>query len=137
MKPVMLDTDILSEYFRGNPKVIENMQQYLQEYNSISLSIITYYEILNGLLYKDAKNQIKKFYAFTELNNIIPLTTNSVKISATLQAEFRKKGTVIGHTDTLIAGVAIANDLQLVTNNTKHFKGINALEIVNWKTNDI
>ena len=128
----MLDTDILSEYFRGNVNVIENVSQYLNEYDSINLSIITYYEMLNGLLYKDAKKQLKKFNDFVALNKIIPLTIESVKVSAAIHADLRKKGITIGHTDTLIAGIAIANDLQLVTNNTNHFKGIKTLEIANW-----
>jgi tRNA(fMet)-specific endonuclease VapC len=38
----------------------------------------------------------------------------------------------IGHADTLIAGVAIANELQLVTNNTAHFERIEGLETDNW-----
>lgn len=61
MKPAMLDTDILSEFLRGNPKVIANVDQHLNEYGYINLSIITYYEILNGLLYKDAKKQLARF----------------------------------------------------------------------------
>ncbi|MDO8930018.1 MAG: hypothetical protein Q7J86_00020 [Bacteroidota bacterium] len=55
MKPSMLDTDILSEFLRGNKQVISKVDEHLKEYGFISLSIITYYEILNGLLYKDAK----------------------------------------------------------------------------------
>jgi tRNA(fMet)-specific endonuclease VapC len=54
MKPSMLDTDILSEFLRGNSKVITKVDQHLKEFGFISLSLITYYEILNGLLYKDA-----------------------------------------------------------------------------------
>ena len=49
MKEVLLDTDILSEYFRGNPKVIENVEEYLRSYDSVNISIITYYEMLNAL----------------------------------------------------------------------------------------
>jgi predicted nucleic acid-binding protein len=56
-----------------------------------------------------------------------------VKISAAIQADLRKKRSEIGHTDTLIAGIAIASGLQLVTNNTNHFKRVEGLEIVNWK----
>ena len=132
MREVLLDTDILSEYLRGNPKVVEKVEEYVQSYDSINLSIITYYEMLNGLLYKDAKKQLKRFYEFIELNKIVPLTNRSVEISAAIQANLRKKGTEIGHTDTLIAGIAIANKLQLATNNTNHFKRIKELEIANW-----
>jgi tRNA(fMet)-specific endonuclease VapC len=132
MKQSMLDTDILSEFLRGNPKVIAKVDEHLKEYGFISLSIITYYEILNGLLYKDARKQLSKFEAFVELNKVVPLTKRMAKIAANIQADLRKKGTEIGHTDTLIAGIAIANELQLVTNNTDHFIRIKGLEIANW-----
>ena len=132
MKPSMLDTDILSEFLRGNVKVIAKVDEHLKEYGFISLSIITYYEILNGLLYKDAKKQLVKFEEFIELNKVIPLTSPMAKASAIIQAELRKKGSEIGHTDTLIAGTAITSELQLVTNNTEHFKRIKGLELGNW-----
>jgi tRNA(fMet)-specific endonuclease VapC len=132
MKAVMLDTDVLSEYLRGNPQVVSKVEEYLKEFDFISLSIITYYEILNGLLFKDAKKQLKSFNAFVELCKVIPLTLRIAKIAAAIQSDLRKKGIQIGHTDTLIASCAIANDLQLITNNTRHFKRIEKLEIANW-----
>jgi predicted nucleic acid-binding protein len=132
MKPSMLDTDILSEFLRGNQKVITKVDEYLKEYGYISLSIITYYEILNGLLYKDAKKQLARFEEFVELNKVIPLTLRMAKTAAVIQADLRKKGTEIGHTDTLIAGISITSELQLITNNTNHFKRIKGLDIANW-----
>jgi len=132
MKQSIIDTDILSEFLRGIPKVIAKVDEHLKEFGFISLSIITYYEILNGLLYKDARKQMAKFEEFVELNKVVPLTIRTVKISANIQADLRKKGTQIGHTDTLIAGVAMASELQLVTNNVEHFKRIKGLEITNW-----
>ena len=128
----MLDTDMLSEFFRNNPKVVLKVDEHLKEFGFISLSIITYYEILNGLLYKDAKKQLIRFNEFVELNTIIPLTLPSAKIAANIKANLRKKGNEIGHTDTLIAGIAISNNLQLITNNTTHFRRIKELDIANW-----
>jgi predicted nucleic acid-binding protein len=133
MNPSLLDTDILSEFFRGNPKVVENVDDYLQEFGVINFSIITYYEILSGLLYKDAKKQLSRFEAFAEQNNVIPLTLPMAKTAAEIQAELRKNGAEIGHTDTLIAGIAIISNLQLVTNNTAHFQRIRGLNTANWK----
>ena len=83
-------------------------------------------------MYKDAKKQIKKFEQFVALNKVLPLTLKTVNISAMIQSELRKSGMQIGHTDTLIAGVAIANDLQLITNNTDHFNRIKKLYFANW-----
>ena len=132
MKAAMLDTDIVSEFLRGNKKVVSKVDKYLHEFGSINLSIITYYEILNGLLYKDAQKQLDRFDKFIELNEVFLLTIHTVKISANIQASLRKNGTEIGHADTLIAGIAIANGLQLITNNTKHFNRIEELDIDNW-----
>jgi predicted nucleic acid-binding protein len=133
MKPSLLDTDILSEFLRDNSKVVANVDKYLQEHEVINLSIITYYEILNGLLYKDARKQLNRFETFVKLNNVIPLTLQMAKTAAEIQAELRKAGAGIGHTDTLIASIALVSNLQLVTNNTAHFQRIKGLDIANWK----
>ncbi len=106
MKPSMLDTDVLSEFLRGDPKVIAKVGEHLEEFGFISLSIITYYEILNGLLYKDAKKQLTRFEKFVELSTVIALTIPMAKVAASIQADLRKKRLAIGHTDTLIAGIA-------------------------------
>lgn len=132
MKPTLVDTDILSEFLRGNPKVVENAGKYLQAYDAINLSIITYYEILNGLLYKDAKKQLSNFTVFAELNKVLPLTVSAAKQAAQIFADLKKAGQPIGHTDCLIAGIALTNNLQLVTNNSDHFQRIKGLEIKNW-----
>ena len=132
MKPTLVDTDILSEFLRGTEIVVDNAKKYLESYDSINFSIITYYEILNGLLYKDARKQLKRFSDFAELNKILPLTLSATKQAAEIYANLRKKGQPIGHTDCLIAGIALTNNLQLVTNNLDHFKRIKGLEIVSW-----
>jgi predicted nucleic acid-binding protein len=66
------------------------------------------------------------------LNKILPLTLSATRRAAEIYANLRKKGEPIGHTDCLIAGIALSNNLQLVTNNIDHFKRIKGLEIVNW-----
>lgn len=132
MRPALVDTDILSEFLRGTEIVVDNAKNYLENYDSINFSIITYYEILNGLLYKDARKQLKRFSDFAELNKILPLTLSATRRAAEIYANLRKKGVPIGHTDCLIAGIALSNNLQLVTNNIDHFKRIKGLEIVNW-----
>jgi hypothetical protein len=42
MKSSLLDTDILSEFFRGNLKIVSKVDEHLQEYGFVSFSIITY-----------------------------------------------------------------------------------------------
>ncbi len=111
---------------------MDNAEKYLHTYGVFNLSIITYYEILNGLLYKDARKQLQHFLNFADLNKILPLTISATRMAAEIYADLRKKGQAIGHTDCLIAGIALTNELQIVTNNTDHFKRIKKLELINW-----
>lgn len=131
MKPSLLDTDILSQYFRGNPIVVKHVQAYLKEFPTLNFSIITYYEILNGLLYKNAVRQIESFFAFTEVSRIVLLSVRATQRAATVYATLRQTGKTIGHTDSLIAGIALENDLQLITNNTGHFSRVEGLQLAN------
>lgn len=132
MRQAILDTDTVSYYFRGHPKVVDKVDKYLMEHGFVHISIVTYYEVMNGLLYKDAKGQLAKFERFVRLNNVIPLTLKSAKVAAEIYADLRKNGNVIGHNDVIIAGVAIDNELILITNNIRHFNRISKLELDNW-----
>ena len=132
MKTCLLDTDIISLFFRNHLQVVENCNLYLQEYEQLSFSLISYYEIFSGLKHRDAQKQLEKFLAFSKLNQILPLTKESVKISAEIYADLRKKGTPVDDIDLLIAGVAITNNLVLITHNQKHFARITTLELEDW-----
>lgn len=132
MKPCLLDTDILSLFLRNHPQVVKNCNRYLQEYEKLSISLITYYEVLSGFKHRDASKQLERFLAFVKLNQVLVLTKESVKISAEIYADLRKKGTPVDDIDLLIAGVAIANNLVIVTHNRKHFGKIENLEIEDW-----
>jgi len=132
MRQAIVDTDILSEFLRGTPSVVAKAERYLSEHAVISMSVITYYEILNGLLYKDTRRFLKRFEDFVAVNRVLPLTAEMAQEAAVIRADLRAKGLEIGHTDTLIAGTALSTGLQLVTNNTAHFKRVKGLGIDNW-----
>jgi tRNA(fMet)-specific endonuclease VapC len=62
----------------------------------------------------------------------LPLTEQSVSISADIYANLRQKGTPIDDIDLLIAGVSIANHLVFTTHNQRHFSKIPCLELQDW-----
>jgi len=132
MNESLIDTDILSFYFRGHPAVVSNFHNYLDHHEQINISIITYFEVLGGLKFKNAQVQIKEFETFISNNNIIHLTEQSTVIATDIYAELRKLGITIGTSDLLIAGIALENELTLVTNNQKHFSPIQKLRTENW-----
>ena len=133
MTECLVDTDILFFYFRGEPNVVREFTKYLKEYDQINISIITYFEIIGGLKFKSAQKQLNDFEEFVSNNTIIHLSEESARISGGKYAELRQSGITIGTSDLLIAGIAIENDLTLMTNNEKHYAPINGLNIENWR----
>ena len=132
MKQVLIDTDILSLFFRKDSLVVAHFKEYLKQYDKINLSIITYYEILSGLKHKNAEKQLGTFFEFVGYNSILPLTEESAAISSDLYAELRKMGKQLDDIDILIAGIALSNGMGIVTRNTKHFDRIEALKVIDW-----
>jgi len=133
MTRALIDTDILSYYLKGDETVVANFGKYLQDYDLIEISIVTYYEIIGGLLAKNALKQLSVFDELMDDNIILLMTEKSAKISAELYSTLRQKGNIVDDIDLLIAGIAIDNDMVLVTNNEKHFGRIPGLKLENWK----
>jgi len=133
MNRVLIDTDIISYYFKGDELVVKNFEKYLQIYDLLEISLLTYYEITSGLLAKNALKQLNIFDDFIADNIVIPVTEKSARISSELYSLLRQNGNIVDDIDLLIAGVAIENDMILVTNNENHFAQIPGLKIQNWK----
>jgi len=132
VKPSLIDTNILSMFFKNHPIVSSHFKSYLSEYPSVNLSILTYFEIVSGLKHRDAQHRLDIFLAFVRKNTLLHLTEQSVIISGDIYARLRKAGNPIDDIDLLIAGIAIENKLVLITNNRKHFERIPQLEIMDW-----
>jgi tRNA(fMet)-specific endonuclease VapC len=132
VRPALVDTDILSLFFRGHPAVVDQFKHYTAEQGCINLSIVTYYEILSGLMHRDARRQLTAFLEFVAMNNLVLLTEESVRLSAEVYVMTRAKGNPVDDIDILIAGVALANDWLLITHNRRHFEKIDGLSVVDW-----
>jgi tRNA(fMet)-specific endonuclease VapC len=132
LKETLIDTDILSMFLRGNKKVKSKVEEYLKNYSTINISILSYYEILSGLKYKNANKQMESFLKLCAVVSLIPITKESTNKSADIYANLKKSGKIIDDVDILIAGICLENNFLLVTNNTKHFSRIKDIEIANW-----
>ena len=129
----IIDTDILSFYFKGDSKAIDQFSNDLKVIDQINISIITYHEILASSKFKKAQKKFKS------LKNLLPTTISFIcrksllKDQETFMQTLGKTGITIGTSDLLIAGIALDNSLTLITNNEKHFEPIKGLKIENLK----
>ena len=132
MKELLLDTDTLSYYFKHHPQVVVQFNTYVEQKGFIFISRVSIVEILGGLKSKNATRQITDFKSFIANHKILDTTEASANLSADIFAELWQKGKHSGNYDILIAGMALSNDLTLVTNNTKDYINITGLSLDNW-----
>jgi tRNA(fMet)-specific endonuclease VapC len=122
----------LSYYLKKNPQVVTRFDDYVETHGYVFISRITVVEILGGLRTRNAVRQIESFKRLIADHKILDTTELSAEISADIFAELYKKGRHSGNYDILIAAIAMANDLTLVTNNTKDYNQISGLLLDNW-----
>lgn len=60
---------------------------------------------------------------------ILPLDADAAAAAADARRRLLERGEDIGMADSLIAGVCLANEGMLLTNNKKHFKRIEGLKL--------
>ncbi len=131
MAKLLLDSDILIYFLNGKAEVIEQFSRY--KIDDLVISRINYAELLFGVYNssKVAKN-INIVLPFLENFKVFEFDQDSAVIFAKEKTRLKKAGTPITDMDLMIAAIAIANELTLVTNNIKHFKRIKLLNLECW-----
>ena len=127
----LLDTNICIYLINHKPQqVFERFRQY--QLGQLAVSSITASELAFGVEKSGSernKQALKKFLSPLE---ILPYDEQAVWHYAQLRHDLQSKGRTIGSLDMLIAALALALDVVLVTNNTKEFERIERLKLENW-----
>jgi tRNA(fMet)-specific endonuclease VapC len=134
MRSSLLDTSILIAFLRGEEDVVSKVEAYLEEFDLLSLSIITYYEILRGLKYIENEKKLRGFEQLMDKSEIITLAREVMDRASEIYAELKRRGELIEDADILIAASCLVKGMVLVTDNEEHFRRIEKLEVENWLT---
>ena len=132
MKKSLLDTSILIAFLRGERSVVSKVKEYLEKFDKLSLSIITYYEILRGLKYLGNERKLREFEELMDKSEIITLDRDIIRKASKIYAELKREGKIIEDADILIAATCLVKGFVLITDNEKHFRRIKGLETENW-----
>ena len=129
----LLDTNVCIAILKGeNKQLLKNIQNI--ENHQIAIPVIVKYELYYGVYKsKKIKDNINKLEDFLQVFQIIPFMDEMAIIAGKIRANLSLRGNIIGPYDLLIAATAIATNRILVTHNTKEFKRINNLELIDWE----
>jgi tRNA(fMet)-specific endonuclease VapC len=133
----ILDTDCYSLIQRGNPQIIDRIQQI--DPNQIYITIITVQEQIKGRFKNidEAKNSPKLIVSYGWLQETISdfdrLSILPFDEKAYLHYDqFRTQQLRVGSQDLRIAAITMANEGVLVTRNRHDFEKIPNLSIIDW-----
>jgi len=123
---IVVDTDVLIDYLTGTQPVAEQVRAYAES-DSLQTSAITCFELLSGARDNKRGDQVRRLVAAIP---VLPLDREAAAAAAVVRQRLARGGASIGMADSLIAGVALAHNLPLLTRNGKHFENIEGLRLV-------
>jgi len=129
LEALCLDTDILIDLLRGDPKTAK-MVERLEEEFVLATTTINLFELYYGAFRteKIEKNveSVKKLAARLKL---LIFTDKSAELSGRIMSELEKEGQTVGFRDAMIAGMVLENTVLFYTRNVKHFKRIKEIRL--------
>src|SRR5579863_5633900 len=120
---MLADTDVLIDYLAGTQPIVDNVREYAES-DTLQTTAVTCFELLNGA--RDGKRG-DRVRALIAAIPVVPLTREAATRAATVRQRLSRSGLSIGMADSLIAGIALANNLPLLTRNRKHFENVEGL----------
>jgi predicted nucleic acid-binding protein len=130
----LFDTDVLSHVLKKRRS--ESLMARLEATPQASqfTSAVNAAEIYFGVLRKEGRADLLRHFEAEILPRltILPFDRDSARVFGRIKAELERKGLPRFEADLQIAAVAIANNLTLVSGNTRHYTGVPGLRVENW-----
>ena len=130
-----LDTNIVIHYLYNEPTVIRNLERAIEDEHYLVIPHVVDYEVRRGFEVQSAPkneasyNELAWRQGFCE---VVKMGDSYWPTAAKVYAELYHKRRTVGDLDILIAAFCIYKDYTLVSANTKHFKDIDDLKLIDW-----
>lgn len=123
---IVADTDVLIDYLAGTQPAADEVMAYAES-DSLQTSAITCFELLSGARDGKRGDRVRRLVAAIP---VLPLDREAASRAAIVRQRLARSGVSIGMADSLIAGVALVNNLPLLTRNRKHFENVEGLRLL-------
>ena len=130
---LILDSNTISYYFRGDPQVVPRLQALRPV--DVGVPAIVEFELRYGLLRMPQAAAAPRLAALVQLlrpMQLLPFDSECAAQAARLRIDLEALGTPIGPHDTLIAATALRHQATLVTRNVREFSRVAGLQWLNW-----
>ena len=129
----LLDTNACIIYIRNSQSGVRRKLESMPKSEIVVCSIVKAEMFYGSMKSQNPTKSLAIQQKFFSQFQSLPFDDKTALIFGEIRADLAKKGTPIGAYDMQIASIALANDLTLVTHNTKEFGRINDLKIEDWE----
>lgn len=128
----LLDADVFSAIARQTSTAAARRLAELES-GSVAVSVITAAEINFGLDKRPVGAAVAlRIARLQQVLPVLPLGAHAAPHYGRTRAELERRGTPIGPNDLWLAAHALADDLTVVTGNTRGFTRVPGLKVENW-----
>jgi predicted nucleic acid-binding protein len=113
----LLDSAVIIDAINGRNGRSQSLEELIGKGTLLACCPINVTEVYMGM----RPNEAEKTEEFLASLEFYPVTWEIAKYAGTLYREWRQKGLTLALPDLTVAAVAITYELQLATDNTKHF----------------
>lgn len=126
-----LDASTIIDIMRFKRETLLNFE--LANIEDLSMSSVVAHELWAGATKaKLGPRALDTMRLFTSMIEVVPFDKQAAEYSGALVAQLTRDGIGIGDIDPMIAGHALSAGAVLITSNTKHFRRVSDLLVVDW-----
>ena len=131
MLKYLLDTNIVIYVIKRRP--LEVLETFNTNVTRMAISVVTLAELLHGAeKSRQPASNLAVVEDFCSRLEVLPYTAKAAQHYGSIRTSLERIGQPIGVNDLHIAAHARSEGLILVTNNTKEFSRVPALQVENW-----
>ncbi len=129
----LLDTNTCIRYLNGRaPNVLQRLQALPP--TEVRVCAVVKAEMYYGAMKSvDPAHTLAQQHMFLDAFESLPFDDAAAEAYGRLRAELARRGTPIGPNDLMIAAIALAHDLILITHNTSEFGRVPGLRLEDWE----
>lgn len=123
---ILVDADIVIDYFNGLAPMADAVEALIKR-GALGIPSISVFELYAGI---EGRKRLAAVKALLKNSLILPLDGLAAYQAARIYTILKREGRLIGNQDLLIAGIAISNNLPLLTRNIDRFQRIKGIRII-------
>lgn len=129
----LLDTNVCVVYLNGRSQLVRDRLLATPTEEIVVCSAVKAELFYGAFRSNNPERTLERQQAFLSRFVSLPFEDEAALLAGQIRAKLAGAGTPIGSYDLQIAAITLANDLTIVTHNTREFKRVDGLQIEDWE----